>query len=113
MDGDSGGGIGWRSWTRRRRFFTPGHEEPMCKPRNPLIPAGWRAQDATRRAVPYTGAPCPEPPTMAKPNYSFEKRQREIAKQKQKEEKRAKKQAAKQAAAPAPAAGNQAPAAGE
>ncbi|MEZ0469706.1 hypothetical protein [Luteimonas salinilitoris] len=34
---------------------------------------------------------------MAKPNYSFEKRQREIAKQKQKEEKRAKKQAAKSA----------------
>ncbi|WP_407351238.1 hypothetical protein [Luteimonas sp. R10] len=32
---------------------------------------------------------------MAKPNYSFEKRQREIAKQKQKEEKRAKKLAAK------------------
>lgn len=32
---------------------------------------------------------------MAKPNYSFEKRQREIAKRKKKEEKLAKKQAAK------------------
>lgn len=33
---------------------------------------------------------------MAKPNYSFEKRQRELAKKKAKEEKRAKKQAAKE-----------------
>ena len=32
---------------------------------------------------------------MAKPNYSFEKRQREIAKKKQKEEKEAKKREAK------------------
>lgn len=32
---------------------------------------------------------------MAKPNYSFEKRQREIAKKKKKEEKLARKQAAK------------------
>lgn len=32
---------------------------------------------------------------MAKPNYSFEKRQREIAKQKKKAEKLARKQAAK------------------
>ena len=33
---------------------------------------------------------------MAKPNYSFEKRQREIAKKKKKEEKLAKKQDARQ-----------------
>ena len=32
---------------------------------------------------------------MAKPNYSFEKRQREIAKKKQQDEKRLKKQQAK------------------
>lgn len=35
---------------------------------------------------------------MAKPNYSFEKRQREIAKKKQKEEKLAKKRQASDAA---------------
>ncbi|MDQ3228728.1 MAG: hypothetical protein M3Q13_03190 [Pseudomonadota bacterium] len=34
---------------------------------------------------------------MAKPNYSFEKRQREIAKKKKQDEKLAKKQAAKEA----------------
>jgi hypothetical protein len=35
---------------------------------------------------------------LAKPNYSFEKRQREIAAKKQKEEKLAKKQQAREAA---------------
>ena len=41
---------------------------------------------------------------MAKPNYSFEKRQREIAKKKKQDEKQAKKQAAKDLAnPPAPA----------
>lgn len=39
---------------------------------------------------------------MAKPNYSFEKRQREIAKKKKQDEKQAKKQSAKDAANPAP-----------
>lgn len=34
---------------------------------------------------------------MARTNYSYERRQREIAKQKQKEDKRARKQAAKEA----------------
>ena len=38
---------------------------------------------------------------MAKPNYSFEKKQREIAKKKKQDEKLAKKQAAKAAANPA------------
>ncbi|MDR7136035.1 hypothetical protein J2X06_003253 [Lysobacter niastensis] len=37
---------------------------------------------------------------MAKPNYSFEKRQREIAKKKKQDEKQAKKQAAKDVANP-------------
>lgn len=37
---------------------------------------------------------------MAKPNYSFEKRQREIAKKKKTDEKLARKQAAKDAANP-------------
>lgn len=37
---------------------------------------------------------------MAKPNYSFEKRQREIAKKKKQDEKLARKQAAKDAANP-------------
>lgn len=40
---------------------------------------------------------------MAKPNYSFEKRQRELAKKKAKEEKRAKKQSAREASADGPA----------
>lgn len=35
---------------------------------------------------------------MAKPNYSFEKRQRELAKKKKQDEKDAKKRAAKEAA---------------
>lgn len=43
---------------------------------------------------------------MAKPNYSFEKRQREIAKKKQKEEKEARKRAAKAAKQDEPAAGD-------
>lgn len=37
---------------------------------------------------------------MAKPNYSFEKRQREIAKKKKQDEKLAKKQTSKDAANP-------------
>ncbi len=37
---------------------------------------------------------------MAKPNYSFEKRQREIAKKKQQDEKQAKKKAARESAKP-------------
>jgi hypothetical protein len=39
---------------------------------------------------------------MAKPNYSFEKRQRELAKKKKQDEKQAKKQAAKDVANPPP-----------
>lgn len=39
---------------------------------------------------------------MAKPNYSFEKRQREIAKKKQKDEKDARKREAKAAKSPLP-----------
>ena len=51
---------------------------------------------------------------MAKPNYSFEKRQREIAKKKKQDEKLAKKQAEKNAANPqAPDTGNDKPASGE
>jgi hypothetical protein len=38
---------------------------------------------------------------LAKPNYSFEKRQRELAKKKQQDEKQAKKKAAKDAGKPA------------
>jgi hypothetical protein len=40
---------------------------------------------------------------MAKPNYSFEKKQRELAKKKKQDEKLAKKQAARAAAHPVPA----------
>jgi len=42
---------------------------------------------------------------VAKPNYSFEKRQREIAKKKKQDEKLAKKQSAKDAANPPAASG--------
>lgn len=44
----------------------------------------------------YTGPPDRGPP-LAKPNYSFEKRQRELAKKKQKEEKEARKREARNA----------------
>ncbi|HEY1141392.1 MAG TPA: hypothetical protein VGE88_14495 [Lysobacter sp.] len=43
---------------------------------------------------------------MAKPNYSFEKRQREIAKKKQQDEKAAKKAAAREANKPAAGSDN-------
>lgn len=43
---------------------------------------------------------------MAKPNYSFEKRQREIAKKKQQEEKDARKREARDAARQASPAGS-------
>lgn len=42
---------------------------------------------------------------MAKPNFQYEKRQKELAKKKKQEEKRLKKLAAKTAAEPDPAAG--------
>jgi hypothetical protein len=50
---------------------------------------------------------------MAKPNYSFEKRQREIAKKKKQDEKLAKKQAAKDAANPRPDTADETPGAGQ
>ncbi|MEO5565633.1 MAG: hypothetical protein ABIR05_03105 [Luteimonas sp.] len=50
---------------------------------------------------------------MAKPNYSFEKRQREIAKKKKQDEKLAKKQAAKDALNPPSPNQDQGPAADE
>jgi hypothetical protein len=49
--------------------------------------------------------------SLAKPNYSFEKRQREIAKKKQQEEKDARKREAREAAKPAP--GQEPPASGQ
>ena len=48
--------------------------------------------------VPYTGGLPTAQVTMAKPTYSFEKRQRELAKQKKKDEKDAKKRAEREAA---------------
>jgi hypothetical protein len=50
---------------------------------------------ATPPPFPTTGVP------MAKPNYSFEKRQRELAKKKKKEEKRLKKQSTEDLPKPA------------
>ena len=52
----------------------------------------------------YTGTPYGEI-SLAKPNYSFDKRQREIAKKKQQEEKDARKREAREAAKPAPEKG--------
>lgn len=48
----------------------------------------------------YTGTSCIEALHLAKPNYSFEKRQREIAKKKEKDEKDARKRQARDAAKP-------------
>lgn len=45
--------------------------------------------------------PFPRDTALAKPNYNFEKRQREIAKKKQKDEKMAKKRAARESDKPA------------
>jgi hypothetical protein len=41
-----------------------------------------------------------EAPNLAKANYSFEKRQRELAKKKQQDEKQAKKKAARESSKP-------------
>ena len=49
---------------------------------------------------------------LAKPNYSFEKRQREIAKKKQQDEKQAKKKEAREAAKAVPDTGRDPPATG-
>jgi hypothetical protein len=46
---------------------------------------------------------------LAKPNFQYEKRQKELAKKKKQEEKRLKKQAAKEAGAPPEAGAEQAP----
>ncbi len=53
----------------------------------------------------YTGRPCTEALPLAKPNYSFEKRQREIAKKKEKDEKDARKREARDAAKQAAGSG--------
>ncbi len=49
-------------------------------------------------AVAYTRLPFPNGCHVAKPNYSFEKRQRELAKKKKQDEKDAKKRAERDAA---------------
>lgn len=49
-------------------------------------------------AIATIGAPSIETPALAKPNYSFEKRQREIANKKAQDEKQAKKKEARDAA---------------
>lgn len=54
----------------------------------------------------YTGGPCTEALPLAKPNYSFEKRQREIAKKKEKDEKDARKREARDAAKQAAGSGD-------
>lgn len=46
-------------------------------------------------------SPFRENTALAKPNYNFEKRQREIAKKKQQDEKQAKKRAARESSKPA------------
>jgi len=58
-------------------------------------------------AVRRTTLACPAGETvLAKPNYSFDKRQREIAKKKQQEEKDARKREARESAKAAADAGN-------
>ena len=50
------------------------------------------------RIFPYTARLRIRVPPMAKPNYSYDKRQRELAKKKKQDEKDAKKRAAREAA---------------
>ena len=59
----------------------------------------WAEFDTPRLKYPYTALPFRVFP-LAKPNYTFEKRQREIAKKKLQDQKQAKKKAAKEAAKP-------------
>jgi len=63
-----------------------------------VVPACDRLRPATPGAAPFRST---DP--LAKPNYSFEKRQREIAKKKAKDEKDAKKREAREATRPASA----------
>jgi hypothetical protein len=71
-----------------------------------------RKNDGTRRlGLDWRSSQGEKP--MAKPNYSFEKRQREIAKKKKQDEKLAKKQAAKDAANPPPPDHGETPSRGE
>lgn len=67
--------------------------------RLPCRAATYRFGHACRQLPRGTlASPCREALSLAKPNYSFEKRQREIAKKKQQEEKDARKREAREAA---------------
>ena len=62
-------------------------------------PCSRLGQPSRQAGIRYTEHPTlPEQLPLAKPNYSFEKRQREIAAKKQKDEKMAKKKEAREAA---------------
>lgn len=59
------------------------------------MPAGSASVSVKTAVCPRLGSP-PRKKTMAKPNYSFEKKQRELAKKKKQDEKLAKKQATRE-----------------
>jgi hypothetical protein len=65
-------------------------------PDSHAIPAFSRTKDPEKPHALNCRHPHPETAAIAKPNYSFEKRQREIAKKKKQDEKLARKQAAKE-----------------
>lgn len=60
-----------------------------------------------RARNPYTGEPINPKVSVAKPNYNFEKRQRELKKAKKQEEKRLKKQGRNEAASAPDSAGSE------
>ena len=74
---------------------------PASAIRDPQARHAIRLQIVAFHLPDYTGASCIEAFHLAKPNYSFEKRQREIAKKKEKDEKDARKRQARDAAKPA------------
>lgn len=74
---------------RNRRAFVPGRDRRLSPPTRPIT----------------LGFPLSRHFHLAKPNYSFEKRQREIAKKKEKDEKDARKREAREAAKQASGSG--------
>jgi hypothetical protein len=79
----------------------------FCKTTEGIAPMGRSYRNDTPR---YTGLPPCRGTSLAKPNYSFEKRQREIAKKKQQEEKDARKREAREAAKQTPQSDQKPPA---
>src|SRR5258706_14288086 len=92
----------WSTSRRRvRRAPPPGRSAPFDV-RNALIPG-------PGTIGPFIFLKTEEKDSMAKPNYAFQKRQRELAKKQKKEEKKKQKEAAHAAENPAPPAPGEEP----